>query len=138
MTPDQSAAGEVARNIWPACIGLPAFIVHRSGSGPSSTESITNRCCEFHEKLAAALRAARAEEREQVMQEVRANLLKNATSEWETEAEAGKVPVHSRMVGGVLCRWWGAGETPPGVAAINDSATARADGFRRGRGRARC
>ena len=32
------------------------------------------------------------------------------------------VTEHSLVVGGVLCRWWGDGEPPEGVAAINRAA----------------
>ena len=48
-----------------------------------------------------------------------ANLLKEITSGWETEKSEGAVTVHHRMVGGVLCRWWGDGQPPEGVALID-------------------
>ena len=50
-----------------------------------------------------------------------ANVLKTVTSEWDHTHNPGEVACHSRMVGGVLCRWWG-NETPPGVALINEAA----------------
>lgn len=38
---------------------------------------------------------------------------------WERHEEEKVVTCHSRMVGGVLCRWWGDSQDPPGVAMIN-------------------
>jgi hypothetical protein len=47
-----------------------------------------------------------------------ANVLKTVSSEWEHTENLGEVPCHSRMIEGVLCRWWGR-DTPPGVAMID-------------------
>lgn len=38
---------------------------------------------------------------------------------WERTKEPGAETVTSRVVGGVLCRWWGDGSTPEGVVLIN-------------------
>ncbi len=45
---------------------------------------------------------------------------------WDTDTDASPpfsgtraIPCHSRLVGGVLCRWWGDGPTPAGVALID-------------------
>jgi hypothetical protein len=48
------------------------------------------------------------------------NILKEVTTEWVTEREAGKITCHTRMIGGVLCRWWGDGPPPPGARALTD------------------
>ena len=50
------------------------------------------------------------------------NILRNVSSEWSTTAAKGEVTCHTRMVGGVLCRWWGDGPTPPGVKQIDAAA----------------
>lgn len=42
-------------------------------------------------------------------------------SPWEHTANPGEVPCHSRLVGGVLCRWWGS-EEPEGVQSIDAAA----------------
>jgi hypothetical protein len=47
-----------------------------------------------------------------------ANILKTVSSEWEHTESPGEVHCHSRMIEGVLCRWWGR-DTPPGVAMID-------------------
>ena len=49
------------------------------------------------------------------------NILKIVTSEWQHDIEPGKVDCHSRMIGGVLFRWWGK-QIPPGVARIDKAA----------------
>jgi ribA/ribD-fused uncharacterized protein len=52
----------------------------------------------------------------------RGNLLRDETSQWEvqTESEGNPcVPCHARVVGGVLCRWWGDGNPPSGVELID-------------------
>lgn len=53
-----------------------------------------------------------------------ANVLRNVSSEWKTEKNDAAVTVHHRMVDGVLCRWWGDGPTPPGVAKIDAACSA--------------
>lgn len=53
---------------------------------------------------------------------VHANVLQEVSSEWETTKNAGEVTCHSRMIEGVLCRWWGDGPAPAGVDTI-DRAT---------------
>lgn len=47
------------------------------------------------------------------------NVLKHVTSEWDTTKNDVEVTTHHRMVEGVLCRWWGDGPTPDGVALID-------------------
>ncbi len=42
---------------------------------------------------------------------------------WEREAGPGLVTCNSRVVGGVLCRWWGDGAVPDGVALIDAAAS---------------
>lgn len=51
------------------------------------------------------------------------NILKHVTSEWATEKNDMAVTVHHRMVEGVLCRWWGDGPVPDGVALIDRAAS---------------
>lgn len=46
-------------------------------------------------------------------------ILKEVSSEWETTKNDNEVPCHSRMVEGVLCRWWGDGPAPRGVAILD-------------------
>lgn len=41
---------------------------------------------------------------------------------WEYEAGPGEVTCHSRVIAGVLCRWWGEGAAPRGVAVIDQAA----------------
>lgn len=53
----------------------------------------------------------------------RKNFLRNETSEWQTDRAENAVTCHSRVVDGVLCRWWG-DDTPPGVAKIDTAAMA--------------
>lgn len=53
------------------------------------------------------------------------NLLKPVTSEWATEKNDMQMTVHHRMVEGVLCRWWGDGPTPDGVALIDAACDLR-------------
>lgn len=57
--------------------------------------------------------------RGQLLSKSPANILRNVSSEWSTTAAKGEVTCHTRMVGGVLCRWWGGGPTPPGVRQID-------------------
>lgn len=45
-------------------------------------------------------------------------LLKDINTEWVTEKNEGDMTVHHLMVGGVLCRWWGDGPEPSGVARL--------------------
>lgn len=52
------------------------------------------------------------------------NPLKVLTSEWRTDRNENEVTCHSRMVDGVLCRWWG-DDMPPGVAKIDAAASAK-------------
>lgn len=52
------------------------------------------------------------------------NFLREVSSEWETTMNDDSVTCHDRMVGGVLCRWWGDGETPEGVAVIDSACEA--------------
>ena len=40
-------------------------------------------------------------------------------SAWETHKVAGEAAVHSMVIGGVLCRWWGDTE-PEGVSLLNN------------------
>lgn len=49
----------------------------------------------------------------------RQNFLKEYSTEWEHDVNDGKVMCHHKMIGGVLCRWWGDGPEPKGVAVIN-------------------
>lgn len=49
-------------------------------------------------------------------------ILKDETTEWQTDKADGQVTCHSRMVDGVLCRWWGDGPPPKGVIAIDAAA----------------
>jgi hypothetical protein len=53
-----------------------------------------------------------------------ANPFKVLTSEWQTDRGENQVTCHSRMVDGVLCRWWGDDE-PPGTAKIDAAASAQ-------------
>lgn len=46
------------------------------------------------------------------------NILKTVSSEWEHSSADGEVSCHSKMLEGVLCRWWGSDE-PLGVALID-------------------
>lgn len=51
-----------------------------------------------------------------------ANLLKPiTTAEWQTDVNDNQVTCHSRMVEGVLCRWWGDDVAPLGVAIIDNA-----------------
>jgi len=50
------------------------------------------------------------------------NILKHVTSEWTKEPNDDAVTCHHRMIEGVLCRWWGDGPTPDGVAIIDKAA----------------
>lgn len=52
------------------------------------------------------------------------NFLKHETSEWDTTMNDDEVTCHHRLVEGVLCRWWGDGPTPDGVALIDAAASA--------------
>ena len=47
------------------------------------------------------------------------NVLKNVSSEWDHEKNDNCVMTHHKMVEGVLCRWWGDGPEPKGVAIID-------------------
>lgn len=53
----------------------------------------------------------------------RENILREVSSEWDTTMNTNEVTCHSRMIEGVLCRWWGDGPTPKGVAVIDAAAT---------------
>lgn len=56
------------------------------------------------------------------------NVLKEVTSDWYITTENNgyaTVPCHSRMIEGVLCRWWGDGPVPKGVALINAAVAPR-------------
>jgi hypothetical protein len=44
------------------------------------------------------------------------------TSAWEHTHGSGEIACHSRVVKGVLCRWWGEGPAPEGVALIDRAA----------------
>lgn len=46
------------------------------------------------------------------------------TSEWHTFVNPPAMTIHTRDVGGVLCRWWGDGPVPAGVALIDAAAAA--------------
>jgi hypothetical protein len=63
-----------------------------------------------------------------------ARVLQDVTTGWQTQTNEGTVPTHSRMVDGVLCRWWGEGAPPAGVALIDAAVTSpvqtREDGIR--------
>jgi len=50
---------------------------------------------------------------------VHPNILKDVDSEWDTEKSDNIVTCHYRMIGGVLCRWWGDGPEPSGVKKID-------------------
>ena len=39
---------------------------------------------------------------------------------WEHRKEEGEVPCHTRVIGGILCRWWG--DNPPSGVAMLDEA----------------
>lgn len=54
------------------------------------------------------------------------NILKDVDSDWDTEKNEGAVTCHSRMIGGVLCRWWGDGPEPSGIVKINAALSAPA------------
>ena len=54
--------------------------------------------------------------------EPQANILKTVSSEWQTTRNNNEVTCHSRMIEGVLCRWWGE-DTPPGVQMIDAAAS---------------
>lgn len=41
---------------------------------------------------------------------------------WHVFANPPAATIHTRLVGGVLCRWWGDGPVPPGVALIDAAA----------------
>jgi hypothetical protein len=49
------------------------------------------------------------------------------TTEWETRTDEGCVTCHTRVVDGVLCRWWGDGPVPTGVAKIDRAARSDAE-----------
>lgn len=54
------------------------------------------------------------------------NLLRDETAKWEvqkTDCDGNPVVTcHTRVVGGVLCRWWGDEAPPSGVEAIDRAA----------------
>ena len=43
----------------------------------------------------------------------------DVTTGWEKTKGDNEIACHSRMIGGVLCRWWGDGEVPSGVEMLN-------------------
>jgi hypothetical protein len=47
-------------------------------------------------------------------------------SDWELSG-VSPVTCHSRVIGGVLCRWWGDGDIPVGVEIINHAADQAAE-----------
>lgn len=53
----------------------------------------------------------------------RPNLLRDESSAWEIQRQDSEgnpvVTCHTRMIGGVLCRWWGDGPAPSGVDLID-------------------
>ena len=57
---------------------------------------------------------------------VRPNLLRDETSAWEIQRQDSDgnpvVTCHTRVIGGVLCRWWGDGPAPSGVDLIDRAA----------------
>ena len=73
-------------------------------------------------KRIAALERELAEARA-ALREQRKNVLREVSSEWDTTMNDNET-CHSRMIGGVLCRWWGDGSTPEGVKWIDDAAPA--------------
>lgn len=44
------------------------------------------------------------------------------TPNWYITKNDGEVTCHTRIIGGVLCRWWGDGQPPVGVAILNKAA----------------
>lgn len=50
------------------------------------------------------------------------SLLMGDSQGWIAERDPGTVPCHSRVIGGVLCRWWG-DTPPPGVARLDTLET---------------
>ena len=81
-----------------------------------------NNCASTRLRVEAALVAYAREQVAAALE--RTNVLKNVNSDWEHTDLSGEVKCHSRMVEGVLCRWWG-DSIPPGVVAI-DAAAIRA------------
>jgi hypothetical protein len=69
-----------------------------------------------------------AVQQERITHEPRArpNLLRDETSAWEVQTQDSEgnpvVTCHTRVVGGVLCRWWGDDAPPSGVEAIDRAA----------------
>lgn len=51
------------------------------------------------------------------------NFLKEQTTDWQTDIGPNQVTCHSRVIGGVLCRWWGNGPEPEGVAILDKLTT---------------
>lgn len=58
------------------------------------------------------------------LQAKRSNFLKHYSTEWDHSLNDDKVMCHHKMVEGVLCRWWGDGPEPDGVALIDSIAQA--------------
>ena len=59
-------------------------------------------------------------------------IMGEGTGPWEADRGTNAVTCHSRLVGGVLCRWWGDGPAPGGVRAIDVAghlARGRFDGW---------
>jgi len=54
------------------------------------------------------------------------NLLKDVDSGWDVTFGPNEATCHTRMVGGVMCRWWGDGPAPSGVHLINAAIELRA------------
>lgn len=52
---------------------------------------------------------------------------RSTTTRWDTFKNPPAETIHSRMVGGVLCRWWGDGPEPAGVALIDATTELAAD-----------
>lgn len=46
------------------------------------------------------------------------NFLTNDTTDWKSERGHGAIACHTRVIGGVLCRWWGE-EEPRGVRILD-------------------
>ena len=96
------------------------------------TDSICGRGGYFLSEREAEL-AEHAEGLERQRDELaeKKNILRNVSSEWRTTMADNQVTCHDRMVEGVLCRWWGDGPTPPGVAVIDNALLAKIEGERK-------
>lgn len=88
-------------------------------------DDIEDACRDFDGHVVPAIARLRATLASQAIrsQGEDERVLKDVTTEWVADENAGTVKTHSRMVDGVLCRWWGAGPAPAGVAKIDQAAS---------------